>query len=182
MRSVRALIKIRKATISDVPDLVALNRDVQAAHANAFPERFRRDAPDDVVAGAFRAMMDAAGFYWLLAETDQPVAFLSAEFRDREESWCLIAQRACYLAAIVVAPEFRRHGIGRMLVTELAREAVRRGVSGIELDVWAFNGDARAAFAKLGFRSLAERMRLAVMTPDTPPDRTSGTSALRPQE
>lgn len=82
-------MKIRQATIADVPMLAVLNQSVQEMHANASPERFRRNASAETVEGAFRAMIETQSSFWLIAEEEQPVAFLSAEFREREESWCL---------------------------------------------------------------------------------------------
>jgi ribosomal protein S18 acetylase RimI-like enzyme len=155
-------MNIRKATISDVPLLVALNQSIQDLHAQAFPERFRRNPPRETVERAFGAMIQASSSYWLVAEEDEPIAFLIAEFREREESWCVVAHRVCYLAGIVVAPAFRQRGIARALLEELKREAAARGVPQIELDVWAFNAEARQAFASLGFRTLMERMTIVV--------------------
>jgi ribosomal protein S18 acetylase RimI-like enzyme len=153
-------MKIRQATASDVPSLVALNRIPQNRHASAFPDRYRRDPPDQVVADAFTAMIEAPSSCWLVAEEEQCIAFLSAEFRVREESWCSLPHRVCYLAGIVVAPEFRRRGIARALLAALQREADARGVASIELDVWAFNDEAREVFVKLGFQRVMERMAL----------------------
>jgi ribosomal protein S18 acetylase RimI-like enzyme len=158
-------MKIRKATVADAPALVALNRSVQEMHADAFPERFRRNAPQETVERAFAAMIEAPSSYWLVAEEDQPVAFLSAEFRDRDESWYLVPHRLCYLAAVAVAPAFRQRGIARALLDELQREAAARGAFCIELDVWSFNEQARQAFARLGFRGIMERMTLATTAP-----------------
>ena len=153
---------IRKATSADVPTLVALSRGIQEMHADAFPGRFRRDAPADVVQHAFSAAIDAPSPYWLLAEEEQhPVGCLKAEFRQRDENWCLVAHQACYLGGIVVLPEFRRRGIARALLVSLKREADARGIASIELDVWAFNGQAREAFVRLGFTRLMERMTLS---------------------
>ncbi len=153
-------MKIRTATPSDVPVLAALNRGVQEMHAGACPERFRTSPPDKAVERAFLSMVQAPSQHWLVAEEDRPVAFLSAEFREREESWCQAAHRVCYVAGIVVAPRFRRRGIARALLAELAREAGVRGVTSIELDVWAFNEQARRVFTAFGFRALTERMTL----------------------
>lgn len=153
-------MKIRKATVADIPVLVALNQNLQNMHAEAFPERFRRNVPAETVERAFRAMIQAPSSYWLVAEEDQPIAFLSAEFREREENWCLVAHRVCYLAGIMVAPPFRRKGIARALLGELRREADARGVTSIELDVWAFNEQAKQAFTSLGFCGIMERMTL----------------------
>jgi len=131
-------------------------------HAIAYPERFRRDSSVDVVARAFGAMIDAPTSYWLVAEDEQPIGFLSAEFRERDESWCLVSHQVCYLAGIVVAPGLRRRGIARALLAELKREVAVRGVAFIELDVWAFNESAREVFIKLGFQRLMERLTLTV--------------------
>lgn len=157
-------MKIRTATVSDVPGLVALNQSVQDMHAKAFPERFRRDTPKEIVEQAFGAMIQAPSSYWLVAVEDQPIAFLNSEFREREESWCLVPHRLCYLAGIVVAPQFRRRGIARALLDELNKEAVARGVTSIELDVWTFNEQAKLAFTSLGFRSVMEKMTLSAKT------------------
>ena len=173
-------MKIRRATVSDVPRLVSLNRDVQEMHAEAFPERFRRDAPENAVARAFSAMIESPSSYWLVAEGEQPTGFLSAEFIERDESWCVVPHRMCYLAAIVVAPAFRRRGIARALLAELKREAISRGVDRIELDVWAFNDAAKQAFASLGFHSVMERMALSTKKkPNKAPEPTSGSVTPR---
>jgi diamine N-acetyltransferase len=167
-------MKIRKATVLDAPVLVALNQSVQAMHADAFPDRYRRDAPVEAVERAFGAMIQAPASYWLVAEEDHPIAFLSAEFRDREESWCLVKNRNCYLSGIVVAPRFRRRGIATALLRELKRECDARGITSIELDVWAFNEQARQVFTRLGFCRVMERMSLNANEPNDSPEPTVG--------
>ena len=101
---------------------------------------FRRSSKkipsDSEVAGTFRALMEVPESLWLVAEDQQVVAVLNAEFRRREETWCLKAHRVCYLGGIVVASAFRRGGVARALLTTLKQKAAARGVSQIELDVW----------------------------------------------
>lgn len=157
----RLPVRIRQATAADIPELIALNRAVQATHANAFPGRFRRDAPVRVIAKAFGTMLASGSSCWLVAEAEKPLGFLSAEFRWREETWCQASHHACYLAGIVVAPAFRRRGIARALFEALQREATTRGVTIFEADVWAFNEAARALFVHLGFRRMLERFTLS---------------------
>ena len=166
-------MKIRQATVSDVPVLVALNGIAQDMHADAFPERFKRDAPKQVVADAFTAMIQSSTSYWLVAEEEQPTAFLSADFCERPESWHSVSRRVCYLAGIVVAPDYRRRGVARTLLAALKREADARGVDCIELDVWSFNDEAREVFSKLGFNRLMERMALSTKGPSRTAEPTS---------
>ena len=175
-------MKIRKANSTDVPAIVALNASVQEMHAEVFPTRFRRDAPADAVASAFNAMLNAPSSYWLVAEDSQLVGFLSAEFRQRDESWCLVPHRVCYLAGIAVAPESRRKGIARALVAALRKEADARGIAAIELDVWTFNSEAREAFARLGFTRLLERMTFSAERPNKAPEPTPGAVTPRATE
>lgn len=163
-------MKIRQATLSDIPALVALNRIVHAMHVAAFPRTFRKDPPDQVVADAFRSAIQAPSSYWLLAEDVEAAAFLTADFRDRAETWYLIPHRVCYIGGIIVVPHRRRQGIARALLAELKREANCRSVARIELDVWAFNEEARQAFAHLGFRSIMERMAFYAEEPNQSPE------------
>ena len=154
-------MNIRRAILSDVPPLVALNRIVHQLHAAAYPKTFQQNPPDEVVAEAFKAAIEAPSSYWLLAEEEQVVAFLSADFRQRPETWYMIPHQVCYIGGIVVLSHYRRRGIGRALLAALKREADLRGVDRIELDVWQFNDDARQAFARLGFKPVMERMTLS---------------------
>jgi ribosomal protein S18 acetylase RimI-like enzyme len=158
---------IRRATLLDVPTLVSLNRSVQAMHADAFPDRFRRPDSDEAVTHAFGAMIGASSSYWLVAQEEEVIAFLSAEFRERLENWCLVRHEVCYIAGVVVKHQFQRKGIAKALIAELRREAAGRYVTRIELDVWAFNEQAKQVFRKLGFQSQMERMTLIADAPNT---------------
>lgn len=166
-------MNIRKATVSDAPALAALNHSVQNMHADAFPEKFRRDTPDESVARVFSTAIQSPSNYWLVWVEEQPIAFICAEFREHDENWCVVAHRSCYLSGIVVAPQFRRKGIARALLEELKREAAARRVTSIELDVWAFNEQAKRTFATLGFRGMREKMTLVMEKPNQAPEPTA---------
>lgn len=166
-------MKIRQATVSDVPALVALNRIVHAMHVAAVPEIFRRDPPEQIVADAFKVAIEAPSAYWLVAEEEEAVAFLSADFRQRDETWYMISHRVCYIGGIVVVPRYRRTGIARALTSELKREAHSRGVDRIELDAWVFNHEAKQVFTKLGFHSVMERMAFSETEPNKPSEPTA---------
>ena len=158
-------MKIRPATVSDALVLAEFNRIAHDKHVEAFPERFRRDTPDQVVADAFAQKLQLPTHYSLIAEEDGPIAALRADFLDIPENWHSVARRVCYLAGIVVLPAYRRQGVARALLETLQREAEARGAM-VELDVWAFNAEARQAFSKLGFASVMERMGIPAKRPN----------------
>lgn len=56
-----------------------------------------------------------------------------------------------YITNIAVHPEFRKSGIGSLLMEELLREAQRRGIKAVTLEVRKSNESAKAFYRKYGF-------------------------------
>ena len=65
-----------------------------------------------------------------------------------------LGRRGLYLEDLFVIPEFRRLGIGRRLLTELARIAVARGCGRFEWSVLDWNTPAIEFYKRLGARPL----------------------------
>ena len=65
-----------------------------------------------------------------------------------------LGRRGLYLEDLFVTPEFRRLGIGRRLLTELARIAVERGCGRFEWSVLDWNAPAIEFYKRLGARPL----------------------------
>ena len=57
----------------------------------------------------------------------------------------------CYITNIAVHPEFRKSGVGSMLMEELLKEARRRGITAVTLEVRKSNETAKALYRKYGF-------------------------------
>jgi ribosomal protein S18 acetylase RimI-like enzyme len=65
-----------------------------------------------------------------------------------------LGRRGLYLEDLFVKPEFRRLGIGRELLTTLARIAVERGCGRFEWSVLDWNAPAIEFYKRLGARPL----------------------------
>lgn len=63
------------------------------------------------------------------------------------------------IQTIAVAPDARRHGLGRALVVALLDEARARAAEEVFLEVRADNPNARALYDSLGFTQIAVRPR-----------------------
>ncbi|GGF20095.1 ribosomal protein S18-alanine N-acetyltransferase [Subtercola lobariae] len=61
------------------------------------------------------------------------------------------------IQTIAVAPDARRHGLGRTLMTTLIIEAARRGARRVFLEVRADNPGAQHLYETLGFHSIGIR-------------------------
>ncbi len=86
----------------------------------------------------------------------------------RPRPTCSLATAACShrensgdgdIQTLAVAPEARRHGLGRTLVTALLAEAASRGAHEVFLEVRADNPNARALYDSLGFEQIAVRAK-----------------------
>ena len=60
--------------------------------------------------------------------------------------------RTLYVDALAVAPEFRRRGVARALLTEAEQVARTAGLAGVALDTGLHNAPARSLYEGFGYR------------------------------
>lgn len=79
-------------------------------------------------------------------------AYLVAEKKDAIVGFChfRIREKTCYVLGLGVLPDFRKHGIGSMLMAETLRIADREGILTTMLKVRALNTAANL-YARFGF-------------------------------
>ena len=77
-----------------------------------------------------------------------------------------LARPGLYLEDLFVLPEWRGHGVGRELLTDLARVAVERGCGRMEWSVLDWNESAIGFYRKLG-ATVMEDWRICRLTGET---------------
>ena len=136
--------RLRTATPADVPVILRLVRDL------AEYER----APDAVVATEEDFLRHGFGpsprFSVLLAEQDGEVAGFALWF----STW--LGKPGVYLEDLFVRPELRARGIGKAMMIELARIAVREGCGRFEWSVLDWNQPSIDFYRSLGARLMEE--------------------------
>lgn len=111
--------------------------DLAALHARCFT------APPPWSADAFADTLSLPGAFLIL----RPGGFLVGRTTAGEVE----------LLTLAVAPEARRHGIGRALCEGFAAAARERGADSAFLEVASGNATARALYARLGWREVGRR-------------------------
>ncbi len=144
-------LAIRVATPADLDALMPLNAQVQAIHVAARPDFFR--TPPEAEARRWLAGMlaDPCVTAWLAFHGSRAVGYALAIFKQRLENPYCHPRTTCEIQQVCVAASARKTGVARALIESAIAHAADEGVEQIELNVWAFNGDARAAFERLGF-------------------------------
>ena len=139
--------KLRAATPADVPVILRLVRDL------AEYER----APDAVVATEQDFLRQGFGpsprFSVLIAEEEGQVAGVALWFFTFS-TW--LGKPGLYLEDLFVRPELRGRGIGKTMMIELARIAVRDGCGRFEWSVLDWNQPSIDFYRSLGARLMEE--------------------------
>ncbi|WP_394842722.1 GNAT family N-acetyltransferase [Pendulispora brunnea] len=146
-------LSIRRAVAADAPLILEFVKDL------ALYER----EPNAVIATVEDFLRDGFGdeplFHVFIAdvrqnegETVKPAGF--ALYFYQYTTWR--GRPVLYLEDLFVRPEFRGLGVGRVLLRELAREAVARKCAGVKWLVLDWNVDAIAFYERLGARILKE--------------------------
>jgi ribosomal protein S18 acetylase RimI-like enzyme len=154
-------MEIRRATVSEAGIVAQLNREVQQLHAGALPHLFKPPSGDAFSPDAFARLVADDETHILIGWLgDTPVGYVYAEFARRPENAFRHALDLCYVQQISVDRPYHKRGYGEQLIKAVVELARARGVARIELDVWAFNQNARGFFARQGFAVYNERMYL----------------------
>ena len=124
--------------------------DIAPGHSALLSELHRQGfaGNEHLAIGNLVALADAPGVIGLMAvEGEDPAGFiLVRQVADEAE-----------VLTVVVSPEFRRRGIGKILMTEAIRRAAHAGGAAMFLEVAEDNAEAGALYAGMGFAAVGMR-------------------------
>lgn len=152
------LLLIRPLVVEDLPLYKALRDEMLALH----PESFTSDAASERArpAGAYAPRVGAdrpeGGQFTLGAwHADRLVGALSCEREPRAK-----VRHIAHLTGMMVHPQARRRGIGRMLLMAcIERARAVRGLEMLTLSVTSSNTVAATLYAQAGFRRYGTQPR-----------------------
>ena len=143
---------IRKAELKDLDAVNELRKQVNELHVQGRPDIFKP--------GFGEELRDHAAFYLtsenneiFVDERDGRIAgMIMVDYFSKEETPYSMARDFCHIAEICVDKDFRRQGIAHLLMEKAKEASKKRGLTRVELDVWAFN-DAIRFYEAEGFKT-----------------------------
>ena len=127
---------IRKMTVEDIPAVVQLDH---ISFSLPWPERSFR----------FELTANPASRCWV-AEVDGHIVGMVV-------GWLLVDEM--HIATIATHPDFRRQGIGSMLLTHILLQSIDEGAQSSFLEVRAGNLSAQEMYRKFGYENAGRRKR-----------------------
>jgi GNAT superfamily N-acetyltransferase len=141
------MLNIRPAEANDIPLIVQLIREL-ADYENAVEQAVVAEA--DIRRDGFSANPK---FRVVIAEWENHAAGFALFFYNYS-TW--LGRAGLYLEDLFVRPAFRRKGIGKALLTYLAKKAVEEGCGRFEWQVLDWNTPAVEFYKTLGARVMDE--------------------------
>ena len=141
-------MKVRQATLEDVPALVALFQELDRMQSDWRVFTPRPGFYDEVGLKYREAMRTENAVVMVAEDEGEIVGMAYGEVRIPSR---FSDERALELSGVVVRTGYRGRGVGRALVQEAARFAGELGVEWVELKTFAPNQGAMAFWEGLGF-------------------------------
>jgi GNAT superfamily N-acetyltransferase len=141
------VLSIRPATVTDVPVILQLIRDLAAYERAPNEVTATKEQLVDVLFG-----QKPAAEVLLAFENGTPAGF--AVFFHNFSTW--LGRPGLYLEDLFVKPEMRGKGYGRALLVDLAKIARERGCGRMEWAVLNWNDPAIQFYRKLGAKPMDE--------------------------
>ncbi len=162
----RALAGLRAADDTEIPPALELRpwRDSDYAAAGRLISLAYQGHLDSTINDQYRTIAGSLRFLHNIVRFPgcgqfDPAASLVLTYRDREELGGLllcsrVSPEAGHITQICVAPAWRRHGLGRMMLERCVGGLERRGLGYVSLTVTEANDSALALYEDMGFENL----------------------------
>jgi ribosomal protein S18 acetylase RimI-like enzyme len=147
-------IKIRKASLIDLEQLLAFEQDLIKTERPFDPTV----KPDPVNYYDLKAMLTDEHIEMVVGEVNNKVIASGYARIDKSKPYSKHSRQA-YLGFMYVLPEYRGQGINKKIMDVLKAWAVSQNITEFRLDVYYENVSAIKAYEKIGFSKYFLEMR-----------------------
>jgi ribosomal protein S18 acetylase RimI-like enzyme len=153
-------VHVRPAGAADIQTLIELTED------NGVAEHVGRRvrAADGSLAERFHALLEDTDRLVLVAVDEESDHVVGYAAMAEEQIGVIVPTTTLYISHLLVAPKFRRRGVGRALLAAAVRHAEDRDIDHVVVGVQSSARDAHRYLARLGFAPLTVRRIATVPT------------------
>ena len=130
---------IRRAEISDIPDLLRLLVQVCDVHAEIRPDIFNRGGVKYTESGLTEILSDESRPIWCALEDGKFLGYCFCMWKEYRESTVMTDRRELYIDDLCVDESARGKGVATALFRHVNTVARAQGTDFITLNVWQGN-------------------------------------------
>lgn len=150
-------MQIRRAVLSDIPEIIALYHHLFAAMERLEPEIMRDVEQDE---SFLRETIEGEmGDVLLAVEGERALGFALVKREKTPPYRCMVPREFCFLLDLSVAPEARGRGVGTALLEAVKAWGRARDLDYVELNVFTKNKGAKRLYLREGFESRTETLQ-----------------------
>ncbi len=127
-------LTVRRTQSADIPQIVAIERE-------SFPDPW-----DERM--LYGALASYPGFFFVVRNDGDVIGFIAGGLEDTGDGLY------GHIMNLAVAPQYRRRGIGTLLVQRLEQQFALSGAAAVQLEVRVSNTGARQFYRHLGYREV----------------------------
>lgn len=143
-------MKIRKMDAGDYGSLLKMMEQLQEMHTSGRPDIFVPVSPA-LSRDEFLDTVRNPDYAAIIAECEgEPAGYGFARLKEPSPEPVLVKHKTVYIDDIFVYPAFRHQQIGLQLLRTLEEMGKQAGAERMDLNVWAFNENARRFYLAYG--------------------------------
>ena len=152
---------IRRADISDIPNILRLLVQVCNVHQDIRPDIFKRDGVKYTESDLRELLTDESRPVWCAAEYDYFLGYCFCQWKEYRDSSVSTDRKELYIDDLCVDEAARGKGVATELFRYVTAVAKSEGVNFITLNVWEGNS-ARNFYDKMGMKPRKTTLELCL--------------------
>ena len=141
---------IRRAEISDIPDILRLLVQVCNVHQAIRPEIFKRDGVKYTESDLCELLQDETRPVWCAVDGERFLGYCFCQWQEYHDSSVSTDRRELYIDDLCVDEAARGRGVATALFRHVTEAARASGTDFITLNVWRGNDSALRFYEKMG--------------------------------
>ena len=142
---------IRRAEISDIPDLLRLLQQVCDVHAQIRPDIFKLGGTKYTESDLLQILSDELSPIWCAVEDEHFLGYCFCQWKEYRDSTVMMDRRELYIDDLCVDESARGKGVATELFRYVTDIAKAEGAKFITLNVWEGNS-ALLFYEKMGMK------------------------------
>jgi ribosomal protein S18 acetylase RimI-like enzyme len=154
------MIKIVNATIEDYDNFLGVFKEIEEYHRVNAPWKFQKPEPELFPRDYFhKVIADEKGIFFLAKDNAEIIGYLIAYKEKSPDRSMLKPRKYIHVDDLSVRSDYRKKGIGTLLMDKLEELAKKNKIYEMELNVWCFNKGAIKFYENKGYGAFTQKMR-----------------------